>query len=548
MRDGFRRMFAGSLIVLSCLGTAGARPASDAPYVYAHHPVSTRIAAAQAAFDRGLTLVYAYQQEEAEQAFRTAARLDPGLAMAWWGIALALGADINTAPTVERTHKAAAAIARAQLLATKRATAAERDYIEALVARTSADAEPDFDRLAIGYRDRARELAAKYPRDADAAALFAEAAMDLAPWRLWTATAEPRAGTIELVDAIERGLAMAPTHIGLLHFYIHAVEASATPGRALRGAHRLAGLHMEPAAAHLVHMPAHTFLRVGDWDAAIRANEHAVHAAIDFRVSKDPAVHQACGHCLDFLAYAYGMAGQSAAAQRSAQAYFDLLGDPTNLIGALARFHRDAELLALAEPKADKDPDGPAAHVMKAMWHYGRGIAHLGQGDPDAAATELAALKAEAGRGPPAPVFEARPNVAKVYDQITDAVSVAALAIAEDVLAGRLALARGDVAGGLVALRAAVDVQDAAQYTEPPLWPYPVRDTLAAALVRAGDRAGAERVLRDSLAHVPNDGVALAGLRSMLVAAGRGAEAAPYAQALGLLAPHADVPFALEAL
>ena len=538
----------GAATLALLLGGSVAASVSTAPYAYAHHPVSTRIDSAQAAFDRGLTLVYAYQNEEAEQAFRTAARLDPSLAMAWWGIALALGPNINTEPEVERTHKAAAAIERARMLADKHASAAERDYIEALAARTSADPEPDFDGLATGYRDRMRALIAKYPTDADAAALFAEAAMDLSPWRLWTTAGEPRAGTAELVAAIEHGIQRSPGHIGLLHYYIHAVEASPTPGRALVGAHRLAALHMEPAAAHLVHMPAHTFLRVGDYAAAIHANEHAVHAAVDFRVSKDPSVHQACGHCLDFLTYAYEMSRQYAGAHGAAQASFDLLGDPTALIGVLALFHRDTDLLAVAEPHGTRGKGGRDPHVMVAMWHYGRGIASLGRGDFDAAAIELAALDAESKLAPPLPVFADKPNVAKVYDQLTDAVDGAMLLVAHHVLAGRIAIAHGDLAGGVGELREAVEAQESAQYTEPPLWPYPVRDTLAAALVKAGDTAAAERVLREGLARVPHDPVAIAGLRALLVAHGDAGEAAALTGELTAAAAHADTPLELEPL
>ncbi len=540
------RTSASALLLL--LGGSVATAAPTTSYAYAHRPVSTRIVAAQAAFDRGLTLVYAYQNEEAEQAFRTAARLDPGLAMAWWGIALALGPDINNAPTVGRTHQAAAAIERARLLAASHTSGAERDYIEALAARTSADAEPDFDKLAIAYRDRLRALILKHPADADAAALFAEAAMDLSPWRLWTATGEPRPGTTELVEVIERGLRHSPDHIGLLHYYIHAVEASPAPGRALLGAHRLAALHVEPAAAHLMHMPAHTFLRVGDYASAIRANEHAVHAAVDFRVSKDPSVRHACGHCLDFLTYAYGMSRQYAGARQAAQASFDLLGDPTNLIGVLALFHRDADLLAVEEPHGTRDKHGRDPHVMVGMWHYGRGVASVGRGNLDAAVTELAALDAETLLAPPVPAFADLPNVPKVYDQLTDATDGAMLGVARHVLAARIAIARGDIAGGIGKFRDAVEMQESAQYTEPPLWPYPVRDTLAAALAKSGDTAAAERVLREGLVRVPHDPVAIAGLRGILVARGDLGGAAALMAELSAAAAHADTALELERL
>ncbi len=284
-------------------------------YTYVHHPVSTDVPAAQFAFDRGLTMFFAYQPEEAEVAFREAARLDPGLAMAWWGVGLAIGPNINEEPTPEKTVKAAEALARASLLAKTRATAAELDYVNALSVRYTTASEPDFDELATRYRDDMRAVVKKYPADADARALFAEAIMDLHPWRLWHASGGPEVGTEELVETLEQGLTAEPNHIGLLHFYIHAVEASSDPGRALQVAHRLSALPMEPAAAHLVHMPAHIYMRVGDWEAAVESNEHATHHALDYRLSNNPTAQRACGHCADFLSYAYMMQGNLAHAR-----------------------------------------------------------------------------------------------------------------------------------------------------------------------------------------------------------------------------------------
>jgi tetratricopeptide (TPR) repeat protein len=534
-------------LAIAPLATLG-RPAAD-PYTYSHHAVSTSIARAQSAFDRGLTLVYAYQPGEAEQSFRQAARLDPTLAMAWWGVALALGPDINTAPDPARTATAAAAIARARLLAARRATAAERDYIEALAARYSGEATPDFDALALRYRDRMRALWRSYPNDPDAAALFAEAIMDLHPWRLWTPDGAPVDGTVELVSVIESGLKAHPDHIGLMHLYIHALEASNEPGRALAAARRLAATPVEPAAAHLVHMPAHTFLRVGDWQAAVEANEHAVHHAMDFRLSKDPGIERACGHCLDFLTYAYAMQGNFAAARHAAQESQAIAGDPSNVIAVLARFRRFDELLALPEPPADPKPDARDPHVVRALWHYGRGLARLGTGDRDGAAAELAGVRSEAALAPPAPVFPSdRPDLAHAYGNLETAIGAAVLGIAEHLLAGRLALARGEADRAITEFRAAVEVQEHAQYTEPPLWLYPARETLAAALLRSGDAAEAELVLRECLKRTPHDPRAILGLQQALTAAGRRADAAGLAAELAAAQARADEPLSFEAL
>ncbi len=521
---------AGSLLaglLVATIGSADAAAGRTAaePYVYAHHAVSTPVAAAQAAFDRGLTLVYAYQREEAEQAFRQAARLDPGCAMAFWGVALALGANINEQPTAAHSAEAAKAIRHAGALVARRGTREEHDYIEALAARYSAAPEPDFDALALAYRDRMRELVQRHPQDPDAAALFAEAIMDLHPWRLWTPAGEPRDGTAELVTVIETGLRAHPEHLGLLHFYIHAVEASREPGRALAGARRLAALPMEPAAAHLVHMPAHTFLRVGDWQAAVDANEHAVHQAVGFRQSKDPDVEHACSHCLQFLSYAYGMQGNAAGAREAAGRARGLDSEPSDLIAVLARFGDWPELLALPDPAAEQPAGASNRHLVSALWHYGRGLAELASLHADRAAAELGALRSEAAQVPAAPVFGDQPDVAHVIDKLEAAESATILALAEHVLAARLAFAAGRTAEAESLLQEAVAIQDHAEYTEPPPWHVPLRETLAVVQFRSGAIAEAERSLRECLEYTPHDARALIGLRQVLEASGRVAEA-----------------------
>jgi hypothetical protein len=185
-----------ALIILCGAGIVSPALPADAqaqgPYTYIHHAVSTSFPTAQFAFDRGLTLAFAYEPQEAERAFREAARLDPSLAMAWWGIALAVGPNINNEPEPKSTVIAADSIARAKLLAAKRATAQEREYIDALSMRYSSDPNPDFDKLAVGYRDAMRAVVGRHPNDADAAALYAESIMDLRPWRLWTVDGKTR--------------------------------------------------------------------------------------------------------------------------------------------------------------------------------------------------------------------------------------------------------------------------------------------------------------------------------------------------------------------
>lgn len=526
---------ASCLAVTALLGAGAVTPAVPAPtpppaataaYTYVRHPVSTDNPAAQAAFDRGLTLVFAYQPEEAEQAFRQAARLDPTLAMAWWGIGLSLGPNINIEPTEAKTSTAAEALARASLLAADRSSTPERDYVAALSSRYTSTPNPDFDQLAASYRDAMRDLVQKYPDDADARALFAEAIMDLHPWRLWNASGEPSPGTQELVDTIEHGLASQPSHLGLLHFYIHAVEASTNPARAFPAAQRLSALPMEPAAAHLVHMPAHIYMRVGDWEAAVQANEHATHGALDYRLSNNPRAQRACGHCADFLSYAYMMQGSEVHARQSADNYQKLTSDPTNAIAVRVRFGKWDELLSFPQPGEESKTDAHNVSALVGFWHFARGMAFVAKRRLTQADGELEALGAAAARLPAIPSFDGPPDVAHVVDKIIQAADVYDMKIAAAILESRIAEARHQLPRAVELMRTAVRLQDEMPYGEPPPWFHPVRESLGAILLRSGSATESEAVFREGLRRTPNDPRALLGLSAALRAQGRKAEAA----------------------
>jgi tetratricopeptide (TPR) repeat protein len=526
------RLAAG--LVAALLSTATSAVPNDAsganrigsPYTYVHHPVSTDIPAAQFAFDRGLTMFFAYQPEEAELAFREAARLDPNLAMAWWGVGLSVGPNINEQPTPEKTVKAADALARASLLAKQRASESELDYVNALSARYTAAAEPDFDGLATQYRDGMRALVKKYPSDADARALFAEAIMDLHPWRLWHSAGGPEVGTEELVETLEQGLASEPDHIGLLHFYIHAVEASSNPGRALRVAHRLSALPMEPAAAHLVHMPAHIYMRVGDWEAAVESNEHAIHHALDYRLSNNPKAQHACGHCADFLSYAYMMQGNQAHAREAAENYRKMMNDPTNTLAVLIRFGRWDEVLAFPDPGPESRTDVHNVHAIRGFWHFARGMAFAGKRQIGPSRNELTALRAETALAPAEASFAGPLDVRHVLDKLGQTDDAFDLKIAAAILGSRIAEARRQIPESIELMRAAVKLQDEIPYSEPPPWFYPVRESLGALLLRHGSPAESQAVFTDSLRLSPNDPRALLGLAAALSAQRRKADAA----------------------
>jgi tetratricopeptide (TPR) repeat protein len=515
----------GIVAIASPAQSANSNP-PPAPYSYIHHAVSTDVPAAQFAFDRGLTLVFAYQPDEAEQAFREAARLDPSLAMAWWGIALAVGPNINVEPELKSTGIAWESIARAQSLATKRATPEEREYVAALSARYSNDSKPDFDQLAVAYRSAMRALVQRRPEDPDAVALYAESIMDLRPWRLWTADGDPAPDTQELVAFIERGLSRYPGHLGLMHYYIHAVEASNDAARALPVARRLGALPMEAAAAHLVHMPAHIYLRVGDWRSAVEANEHAIQHALDYRVSKNPKQERACGHCVDFLTYAYMMEGDQAQARHSASDYQQLSGDPSNAIAVLVRFRQWEDLLSFPEPAPDLKLSYRDTHAVRGFWHFGRGLAFAATTRVDRARGELEALLKESELAPREAVFGTSLDVEHVLDKISQTGDAASLRISAAILGARIAQGRGQLPEATRLLREAVRLQDAMPYSEPPAWFYPVRESLGALLLKSGSPAEADAVFREGLRRSPNNPRLLLGLSEALRAEGHDMEAA----------------------
>ena len=237
-----------------------------------HHPVSTRNPQAQQFFDQGLRLIYAFNHDEAARSFQRAAELDPKLAMAYWGVAEAVGPNYNDPASDERFAEAHNAIQKAVDLSSD-ASPAEQAYIHAMALRFPADPKADRRQAAEAYHDAMRELAKTFPDDSDAATLFAESGMNLHPWGLWHLDGTPEAGTEEIVATLESVIKRDPNHMGAIHYYIHSVEASASPERALAAANRLAA--MAPAAGHLVHMPAHVYIRTGDYAAAVKTNHLA---------------------------------------------------------------------------------------------------------------------------------------------------------------------------------------------------------------------------------------------------------------------------------
>jgi tetratricopeptide (TPR) repeat protein len=476
------------------------------------HPVSTKNAQAQAFFDQGLRQIYAFNHEEAARSFQRATELDPTLAMAYWGIAEAVGPNYNDPASEDRFVKAHDAIAKAQTLDAD-ASESDQAYIAALAKRFPADPKSDLRAALEQYRDAMREVVKRFPDDLDAATLFAEAGMNLHPWGLWRPDGAPEEGTQEIVATLESVIRRDPNHLGAIHYYIHCVEASNSPERALAGANRLAEL--APAAGHIVHMPAHIYIRTGDYEAALKTNQKA--ALADQAYIKSGAAEgiysmMYYSHNLHFIAMAAAMNGNYLESRRGAQLLAanvephvkdmpPLEGFMTVPLAVEVRFHKWNEILKTPQPD-------PAMHTVTVFWHFARGLALAATEKLDEAEAEHKIVAEAQEKTPPDAVFQ-MPINNKTKD---------ILKIAENVLGARISLAKGDMDATVNQLRAAVAVQDSLKYDEPQDWFYPVRESLGAVLLKIGDDAGAEEVFRADLERNPRNPRSLFGLEQALKA------------------------------
>ncbi len=477
-----------------------------------HHTISTKNPEAQRFFDQGLTLVFAFNHEEAARAFRRASELDPRSAMAFWGVALALGPCINL--DVDPPHEEAAydAVQKALSLAPG-ATESERAYIQALAKRYSSDSKVDLRKLDAEYAHAMRELSKRYPDDLDAATLYAESLMDLHPWKLWSLDGHPTEGTEEIVAVLESVLRRDPYHIGANHYYIHAVEASPHPEWALASARRLETL--APAAGHLVHMPVHTYMRVGDYSAAAHSNAVAAETDRVYLRESDTtgSMYDMMYYChnLHFLAASYSMAGDFTHAKQAADELAAHVGPmvhdmpvaevyvPTPIF-VLVRFHRWDEVLKVPPPN-------PKLAMTTAFWHFARGSALAAKGQIEMAEAERRILETARKETPADLEFSFFFNKAQTF-----------LDLAESILDARIAAAKGDHEQAIKNWENGVQIQDRLNYGEPPEWFYPVRESLGGALQLNGQAERAEAVFRADLEQYPRNPRSLFGLLRALEA------------------------------
>lgn len=496
-----------------------------------HHAISTKKPEAQRFFDQGLTLVFAFNHEEAARAFRRASELDPQSAMTFWGVALSLGPCINL--DVDPPHEKAAyeAVQKALLLAPA-ATQKERDYIHALASRFSPDLQVDLRRLDAEYAKAMRELSNQYPDDLDAATLYAESLMDLHPWKLWSLDGRPTEGTEEILAVLGSVLRRDPNH-----YYIHATEASPHPEWASASAKRLETL--APAAGHLVHMPAHTYMRVGDYPAA--AHSSAAGADVDrvyLRQSGTTgSMYDMMYYChnLHFLAASYSMAGNFARAKEAADELVThvspMLHDmpvaevyvpyPTFM---LVRFHRWDEVLKSPSPDT-------SLTMTTAFWHFARGAAFAAKHQIELAEAERRVLQTAQSETPADLEFSFYSNKARTF-----------LSLAAAILDARIANAKGEHEQAIKSWERAVEIEDGLSYGEPPEWFYPVRESLGGALLLNGDAARAEEVFRSDLEQYPRNPRSLFGLLKALEAQKKDANIEEVRREFEAASKNADVP------
>jgi tetratricopeptide (TPR) repeat protein len=511
--------------VLMVLGLMPGLQAAPTPFPlldglgHHHRQVTQASPQAQRYFDQGMALFYGFSHGGAIKSLREAEKSSPDCALVHWAIALCYGSNIN-----DPMHGSAVAPAWHELQEAVRTSATagpvEQALIHALSARYQEHPPADRTPLDVAYADAMRSVWKRYPKDADVGVLFADALMNLRPWNQWTLDGKPQPGTEEVISTLDAVLALDRWHPYANHLYIHALEASSHPERAIPAADRL--LHLQPLIAHEDHMPSHIYIRVGRWQDAIAANETAIaaqhrYAALVGPPPGDLSIYNA--HNEHMLGYAAMMTGEGALAVRHMKAAYDDLApqvsedypDVVDYFAAMSvevrvRFGRWNDLLAV--------PPYPATlPFSEAYRHAARAVAFAAKGNNPAARAEQTTY-----------LTQAKPlsNGSHLFGLNRLA---GVLAIVTPMLEGELDVREGKLETGLASLRAAVGAQDQLAYDEPPGWLIPARHSLGAALVSAGRLSEAEKVYREDLAHLPNNGWSLYGLSQTLRLEGRNAEA-----------------------
>jgi tetratricopeptide (TPR) repeat protein len=505
-----------------------------------HRVIATKDVGAQRYFDQGMVLAFGFNHAESIRSFRAAQKLDPECAMCFWGEALATGPNINVTAkgkavmSADEQKAAWAALEKAKAVSASKPEA-ERDLIDALGKRYSAEPVTDREALDHAYAEALGALVTKYPEDDDIAAMYGEAWMNTMPWNYWSDATTPRPEIVPVIAALEKTIARSPKHPLALHLYLHAMEASADAAKAEKAADTLYTL--VPGSGHLVHMPAHIFWRVGRYNDAAQANIEAAKVDEDYIRQCNaqgfyPAMYYP--HNIHFLWSAASMQGQSKVAIEAARKLADNVSleqidqfptvefFKTVPLQSLVQFGHWDEILAEPQPREDLG-------FSNAIWRYARGVALASKGDVKGAKAELAALIP----------LKTNPKV-MVLDG-NDYPASMLLQIADDLLQGEIALAAKDNKTAIAKFSAAVAGQDLLPYTEPPFWYYPTRQSLGAALLTAGQAKEAQAVYEKDLQQYPHNGWSTSGLIAAMEAQGKTEDAAMHREHFKAMWQFADV-------
>lgn len=500
-----------------------------------HFPISTKNEKAQAFFDQGLRLTYAFNHAEAHRSFMEAARLDPNAAMAYWGQAYALGPNINDVfPDEERRMKSHEAIQKAMNL-TSTSSAKEKAMIEALATRYTDDLSVELQDLNLAYMEAMTKVFNEYPEDADVLTLFAAAVMNTCPWNYWDKEGNPSEGIPEAKAALEKAVEINPDNPGAHHYYIHMVELP-NPDLAVPSAERLGALM--PAAGHIVHMPSHIYIRVGRYMDAVTSNQAAILADEDYISQCYSQGMYPLGyypHNIHFLWSAASLLGDSKLAIEAAKKTAEKVpvGELQELpflqdfastpLLAYTRFGKWNEILTVPPPNEE-------IKHLRLIWHYARGVAFTRKNNLKEAREELEAITVLMND----PELE---NFLGTFQNPTSSIAK----VAYHVVAGEIAGLEGDLENAVKEFEKAVDLEDQLVYSEPPAWYIPTRQNLGAALLQAGKYEDAERIYKEDLKTLRQNGWSLIGLHNSLKAQGKEDEAAKIKDEFDKAWEHADI-------
>ncbi len=503
---------------------------------------STGSPEAQQYFDQGMRLLWAFNHDESTRSFAKAAELDPKCAICYWGVALTVGPNYNVPVMAEPRAKVAY---EAEQLAQQNAAGASKveQALIAALAQRYPDAQPldpsNSAPVLKAYADAMRKVAHAFAADTDVQVLFAESAMNLNAWKLWGLDGKPAPGTLEIEATLEAALKREPDHPGANHYYIHAMEASRHPEKAVPAAERVGA--MMPGAGHLVHMPAHILQRVGRYEDAAQANRSGAAADKVYLSQTQPLDYYGMyvAHNWQFLAYSAAMEGRKAEALEAARKTLAYM--PDEMLNAMPGFDWCVTLTypvmlrfglwddILAEPAPN-----PAFKARYGGWLYAKTVALAATGRTDEAKTSLAELEKTAAKMPA--------DYGACFNTGKDVLAVASL-----IARARIARADGHADESIKLLRAAVALEDKLNYDEPADWFAPVRHSLGAELLAAGQAKAAEAVYREDLKRNRGNGWSYYGLAQALRAQKKAAAADAMDQKYKDAFAHADVTLAASA-